>query len=56
MGTNELVDTLPENLKPFLHKLMTGEWKEGGEIPLWGRKTAERIVQKLLKIYVPEKV
>ena len=51
MGTNELVGTQPENLKPYLDKLMAGKWKEGGEIPLWDGKTAERIVQRLLNIY-----
>ncbi|GHA46184.1 UDP-N-acetyl glucosamine 2-epimerase [Salinimicrobium marinum] len=51
MGTNELVGTDPKNLKPYLDKLMSGEWKKGGEIPLWDGKTAERIVEKLLAIY-----
>ena len=56
MGTNELVGTNPNNLKPYLEKLMRGEWKEGGEIPLWDGKTADRIVKKLLKIYSRENV
>lgn len=56
MGTNELVGTDPKNLKPYLEKLMGGEWKKGGEIPLWDGKTAERIVEALLSIYsaIPE--
>ncbi|MDT0677680.1 non-hydrolyzing UDP-N-acetylglucosamine 2-epimerase [Autumnicola musiva] len=53
MGTNELVGTNPQNLKPYLDKLMAGEWKKGGEIPLWDGKTANRIVQQLLEIYKP---
>lgn len=51
MGTNELVGTDPKKLKPYLEKLMSGEWKKGGQIPLWDGKTAERIVGKLLEIY-----
>jgi len=51
MGTNELVGTKPENLKPYLKKVLSGTWKKGGEIPLWDGKTADRIVQDLLKIY-----
>jgi len=51
MGTNELVGTDPENLKPYLDKLMSGNWKKGGQIPLWDGKTAERIVEVLLEVY-----
>ena len=51
MGTNELVGTDPKKLKPYLHKVMSGDWKKGGEIPLWDGKTAERIVAKLSNIY-----
>src|SRR5699024_5399945 len=51
MGTNELVGTNPETLKPYLDKIMAGEWKNCGEIPLWDGRAAERIVESLLKIY-----
>ena len=51
MGTNELVGTDPKKLKPYLEKLMSGDWKKGGEIPLWDGKTAERIVERLIFIY-----
>ena len=51
LGTNELVGTDPKKLKPYLDKLMAGNWKKGGEIPLWDGKTAERIVERLLQIY-----
>jgi UDP-N-acetylglucosamine 2-epimerase (non-hydrolysing) len=54
LGTNELVGTAPENLKPYLEKLMSGNWKKGGKIPLWDGKTAGRIVDSLLKIYGEE--
>ncbi|GGG54952.1 UDP-N-acetyl glucosamine 2-epimerase [Croceivirga lutea] len=51
MGTNELVGTNPENIGPYLEKLQKGEWKKGGDIPLWDGKTAPRIVGKLLELY-----
>jgi UDP-N-acetylglucosamine 2-epimerase (non-hydrolysing) len=51
MGTNELVGTKPENLKPYLEKVLSENWKKGGKIPLWDGKTSERIVDSLLKIY-----
>lgn len=51
LGTNELVGTNPENIKPYMDKLFGGEWKKGGEIPLWDGKAAERIVDKLIEIY-----
>jgi len=51
LGTNELVGTDPNSLKPYLDKLMNGNWKKGGEIPLWDGNTSGRIISKLLKIY-----
>lgn len=51
MGTNELVGTDPNNLAPYLEKLLAGKWKKGGDIPLWDGQTAERIVSSLLKLY-----
>ncbi len=51
MGTNELLGTDPQAIKPALQKLFAGEWKSGSEIPLWDGNTAERIVEHLLKIF-----
>lgn len=51
MGTNELVGTNPDNLKPYLDKLLKGDWKKSKGIPLWDGKTAERIVSSLMEIY-----
>ena len=51
LGTNELVGTHPENLKPYLDKLFAGNWKKGSSIPFWDGKTAKRIVDILLRIY-----
>ncbi|MFD2034474.1 non-hydrolyzing UDP-N-acetylglucosamine 2-epimerase [Belliella marina] len=51
LGTNELVGTNPQNLAPYLEKLMRGEWKSYKGIPLWDGKTAGRIVDKIIEIY-----
>ncbi len=50
LGTNELVGTNPENIKPYMDKLFTGEWKKGGVPELWDGSAAERIIDKLIKI------
>lgn len=51
LGTNELVGTNPQNLQPYLEKLMRDEWKKYKGIPYWDGKTAERIVDKIIEIY-----
>ena len=50
IGTNELIGTNPDNIKPALDKLFAGQWKKGGIPPLWDGHTAERIVDVLLKL------
>ncbi|MBU2922173.1 UDP-N-acetylglucosamine 2-epimerase (non-hydrolyzing) [Winogradskyella psychrotolerans] len=50
LGTNELVGTQPEKLKPYLDTLFAGNWKKGNDIPLWDGKTAHRIVECLKKL------
>ena len=50
LGTNELVGTHPDKLKPYLDTLFEGNWKKGNEIPLWDGKTAHRIVECLKKL------
>ncbi|MBR9844876.1 MAG: UDP-N-acetylglucosamine 2-epimerase (non-hydrolyzing) [Algicola sp.] len=47
LGTNELVGTNPKNLKPYLDKLFSGDWKKGNDIPLWDGQTATRIIDSL---------
>ena len=47
LGTNELVGTNPKNMKPYLDKLFSGEWKKGHDIPLWDGQTATRIIESL---------
>lgn len=50
IGTNELIGTNPQAIKPALDKLFEGEWKKGGIPDLWDGNTAERIVDILLKL------
>lgn len=50
VGTNELIGTNPEAIKPAFKKLFAGEWKKG-EIPeLWDGKAAKRIVDCLTEL------
>lgn len=50
VGTNELIGTNPEEVKPALEKLFSGNWKKGGIPELWDGKAAERIVSILNEI------
>lgn len=47
IGTNELIGTNPDAIKPALDMLFAGKWKKGGIPELWDGKTAERIVDIL---------
>jgi len=50
VGTNELIGTNPEDIDPWLDKMLSGNWKKG-EIPeLWDGKTSARIVEILIKL------
>lgn len=51
LGTNELVGTDPAKLKPYLDKIIKGDWKKYQGIPMWDGKTSERIVSVLLEKY-----
>ncbi len=51
IGTNELIGTNPDAIKPTLEKLFAGNWKKGGIPPLWDGHTAERIVAAIKNIY-----
>ena len=47
VGTNELIGTNPDAIKPALDKLFAGEWKKGNIPEKWDGKTAERIIEIL---------
>jgi UDP-N-acetylglucosamine 2-epimerase (non-hydrolysing) len=51
LGTNELLGTNPDAIKPALQKLFSGEWKKGGIPELWDGKTGERIVKELYRLF-----
>jgi UDP-N-acetylglucosamine 2-epimerase (non-hydrolysing) len=47
VGTNELIGTNPNAIKPALEKLFAGDWKKGAIPDLWDGYTAKRIVSIL---------
>ena len=47
VGTNELIGTKPEAIKPALDKLFAGQWKRGAIPELWDGHTADRIIKIL---------
>jgi len=51
IGSNVLVGTNPQNLKPFIEDIIEANWKESGIPPLWDGKTSERIVEILIQTY-----
>ena len=52
MGTNELIGTDPNNLKPALDRLFAGEWKKGGVPEKWDGRAAGRIVEVLERVVI----
>lgn len=48
IGTNMLVGTNPDNIKPALDRLFAGDWQKGGIPALWDGHAAERIVDILI--------
>ena len=51
VGTNMLIGTRPEAIKPALDQLFAGNWKTGAIPALWDGHTSERIVEILLTLY-----
>lgn len=52
IGTNELLGTNPDSLKPYMQKALQGNWKKGNIPDLWDGKTSERIVTTLLNLEI----
>jgi UDP-N-acetylglucosamine 2-epimerase (non-hydrolysing) len=50
IGSNELIGTDPRAIKPAMEKLFSGNWKKGNIPELWDGKSAERIVEVLIKL------
>ena len=53
IGTNRLIGTNPQAVKPALDSLFAGEWQPGAIPPLWDGHTAERIVEILYSLKNP---
>jgi UDP-N-acetylglucosamine 2-epimerase (non-hydrolysing) len=49
-GTNELVGTNPEAIKPYMEKIFAGQWKKGSIPQLWDGKTSARIIDHLITL------
>lgn len=50
IGTNELLGSKIDAIRPAIEKLLKGGWKKGSIPELWDGKTSERIVHKLLEL------
>jgi len=55
-GTNELVGTDPNNIAPAMKTLFSGNWKKGEIPPMWDGKTANRIIEHIVKLFNVENV
>ncbi len=54
LGTNELIGTNPDAIKPALEILFEGNWKKGSVLELWDGKAAEKIVKHLIHLLSSE--
>jgi UDP-N-acetylglucosamine 2-epimerase (non-hydrolysing) len=50
IGTNELIGSNPQMIKPSLDKLFAGNWKKGNIPDKWDGKTSYRILNQIEKI------
>ena len=50
VGTNELVGTNPKNLKKYMDKLFSGQWKKGSIPNFWDGKSSKRIIDVLVNL------
>ena len=51
IGTNELIGTDIEKIKPSMKRLFNGNWKSGKVPPKWDGNAAKRIIDSLIKIF-----
>ncbi|MBS1509703.1 MAG: UDP-N-acetylglucosamine 2-epimerase (non-hydrolyzing) [Bacteroidetes bacterium] len=51
IGTNELIGDRIDQLKPYLEKIIAGQWKKGEIPPFWDGQTSVRIIDELCKLY-----
>lgn len=52
LGTNKLVGTNPENIKPTLEKLFAGKWQEGNIPEFWDGNSAKRIINVIKNLSI----
>ena len=45
IGTNEIIGTNPDNIKPYMKTLFEDNWKKGSIPELWDGNTATRIIE-----------
>lgn len=50
IGTNMLVGTNPQNVKPALEKLFSGQWQKGDIPEKWDGQAAIRIVEIITRL------
>ena len=50
LGTNELIGTDPDALRPAMDRVFSGQWKRGSTPPLWDGRTGERVVAHLERL------
>jgi UDP-N-acetylglucosamine 2-epimerase (non-hydrolysing) len=50
IGTNELIGTNPEKIRPAIERILRGDWKKGGIPEKWDGQAAKRIVDVLKSI------
>ena len=56
LGTNELIGDDIFKLKPCMKKIINGNWKKGTIPIFWDGNTSERIIEKLINIYVSNSI
>lgn len=50
VGTNEIIGTNPDNIKPYMKTLFEHNWKKGSIPELWDGNTATRIIEIISRL------